>query len=316
MLELALFPWSPDELGSEICRVRLPNLLHARFPQWRPDTSFPAVQVAGDVEVHLDNFLTGVSLPGTYHTNGYYADGYRPARPEELPQSAFDVSFKSLGQAKGHWAMNRAELSDAMGNHLFVETQYLATYKYQTSFRGALWPDEGAWCLRLELKHRAPLVLSPVSRQKYQKFVPEDFGLRPEELLAFSNVPVLIAGATNTLWFTNTIGGTRIIMKEYLQDPSGGGSGFSTRGLPKFHAECAEAADGIAIDFLEATSPQGELLETGEKLMMTFGQPFSLTGDYLFTALLHPDTNVPTVNITWLVQKTRTVEFRFKPPSQ
>jgi hypothetical protein len=315
VLELVIFPNSRSqpvgEPVSEICRVRLPNLLHGRFPQWRPDTSFPAVKVAGDVEVHLDGFLSGVTHPDTYHTNGYYADAYRAARPGELAESAFNVSFKSAGEAKGYWVMNWAELSDATGNHIYLDTQYLYDYRYQNPFRGTLWPDEGAWRLKLELKHPAPL-LNLRAGSGRQKFVPEDFGLRPEELLTFSNVPVLAPGATNTLWFTNTIGGSRIIMQEYVSE-SGGGSGILTFNLPKFHAECAQGSDGIAVDFVEATSTQGERLETGAKLMIN-GQPTPRAGDYVYTALLNPATNGPTVNITWLVQKTRPVEFLFKPP--
>lgn len=303
----------PSEPVGEICRVRLPNLLYGRFPQWRPDTSFPAVKVAGDVEVHLDNFLNGVPAPNTPHTNGYYADEYRPARSGELAQAAFNVRFESVGQAKGYWVMNRAELSDATGNHLYMDVQYLYGYEYQNSFRETLWPDEGAWRLKLDLKHPAPYMFFRGAPTP-QTFVPEKYGLRPEEVLTFSNVPVLAAGATNILWFTNTTGGTRIIMREYVHEPPGGGSGFDPTGLPKFHAEVADGPDGIAVDFLEATSPQGERLETGEKLMVKLGQPSSPAVNYLFTALMHPTSSIPNVNITWVVQKTRTVEFLIKPP--
>ena len=48
------------------------------------------------------------------------------------------------------------------------------------------------------------------------------------KLVTFTNVPLLSASATNTIWRTNEVGGLRIVVREYMQDPPGGGSGFST----------------------------------------------------------------------------------------
>jgi hypothetical protein len=47
----------------EIGRMRLPNPLYGRFPQWKPEP-VPAVKFAGDVEVRLENFMTSNAQAG------------------------------------------------------------------------------------------------------------------------------------------------------------------------------------------------------------------------------------------------------------
>jgi hypothetical protein len=295
-LELAFFQELPENrLGSQLGRVRVPNPLYGRFPQWQPDSSIPAVKAAGDVEVHLNKFALGI-------------EGHQPAQPGDEIPTTYEVSFKSLGQANGAWEISRAETSDATGNHLYESYQLLRGGDQR--FWGMLWPDEHAWSLKLAVKHRLPNLSGSSSR----KFVPEDYGIHPEELLTFTNVPLLAATATNDLWFTNAAGGTRIVMREYMPEPNGKGSGFSTFDRPKFHADCADGSDGVSVEFLEATSAQGEKLETISKVMMMIGQPAPRAGDYLFTALRSPATNVANVNVTWVAQKTRPVEFLLKPP--
>jgi len=313
-----------NQPGGEIGRVRVPNALHGRYPQWQPDTPATGVKVVGDVEVHLSNFLSGV----TYQTNGGRAS--RPARPGEEATTSFDVSLRTRKGEKGTWVIDRVELSDATGNHLFENLDTVRRYQSQNWIRGSLWPDEGAWSLKMGLKRRVPAVLSTGASR--QKFVPEDYGLSSEELLTFSNVPVLSASATNDLWFTNSVGGTRVIMREYVTETilrQKIGSITQPNSALKFHAESADGSKGISVDFLEATSPEGERQTAQTDVMITTGlvigprglplalnQPISRDHGYVVTEMQRPAAPVTAVNVTWVVQRTRPVEFLLKPPGR
>ena len=287
VLELRLFRNAaipPAEVG----RIRIPNPLYGRFPQWQPEP-VPAVKMAGDLEVHLEHFLT---LPG---------------RNGEEARTIFDFALKSASRGpKETWVIHSGELSDATGNHLLLDLRETGEVKSRNLFTGTLWPDETAWRLRLELKRIVPRLL----------FEPAEYGFRPDEVITFTNVPVLAAGATNTLWRTNTIGGVQVVLCEYVQEPSrSGGSGVNTTGRPKFHVECAGVQEGISLDFVAAATRSGQVLDARPRGRFPLGEPFRPADCFLEVALLAPPPNAQAVDLTWVVQKTRSVDFLVNPPS-
>jgi hypothetical protein len=286
--------------------LELPNPLFGQFPQWQADSAVPAVKTAGNLQVCLNNFLTD-AYRSQFRTNQRIVTVYRPAHKGEVPHTAFDVSVKSSpGQPRELWEIHRATLSDATGNLLLADPSppqpapaLAADTQEWVSFRGALWPDESAWRLRLELK----------------RTVSSSLEFMPEELVTFRNVPVLASSATNTLWFTNTERGVQVVLCEFVREPGSGVSfGFNSARLPKFHAECPGDPGGASADFLEATSVDRGRLQTqvvGRSATVERGQ---FATAYYSVALRPPDDRVAAVDITCVVQKTRAVEFLLRPP--
>ena len=165
-------------------------------------------------------------------------------------------------------------------------------------FGPALWPDEAAWRLRLEFKRAS--------------------GFSASELVTFRRVPILNAAATNTLWQTNVVGGVQFVLRKYVQEPPGHRPGLHsiTTGKPKFRLEMAGRLDGVSLDFVGLTTDSGEKAEADQRTVAQlhtskeYDDDARLAGAILWS--LPP--NVKTMDITWAVQKTRTVEFMVKPP--
>ena len=88
-------------------------------------------------------------------------------------------------------------------------------------------------------------------------------------------------------------------------------SGFTN--LPKFDVESSGKHEGVSIDFARLTAPAGERVPPGLRVV-NFGNGVRLSpGSRSYVAVQAPPSNVTAVDITWIVQKTRTVEFLVKP---
>jgi len=72
----------PASLG----RVRFPNPLYGRFPEWRPEP-VPAVRKSGDLEVRLDSFMTGVRVSGSPVVLGGGQQAIATGQPREVSAS-------------------------------------------------------------------------------------------------------------------------------------------------------------------------------------------------------------------------------------
>jgi hypothetical protein len=296
----------------EVGRVRFPNPLFGRFPQWQPE-ALPAVKSAGDLEVRLENLMTGVLIPAPWIvlTNGSRVPNYRPAQRGEEAWTFFDLSLTSSRGTSEAWEIASADLSDATGNHIHAIPGFNSSMDgYRNAFRGTCWPDEAAWRLKLELKRK--LGFPPAELITFRMLNHRTEGW---EFVTFKNVPVLNAGATNTLWRTNAVGGVQIVLREYMQEAPGDGSGLRTTGKPKFRVEVAGGLEGFSLDFVTLTTDTGEKADTGEKMVTQFDSHLNIgTGAYRIVALASVPADVKTVGITWAVQKTRSVEFLVKSP--
>jgi hypothetical protein len=147
---------------------------------------------------------------------------------------------------------------------------------YRLAVMATLWPGEEAWRLKLDLKRAR--------------------GFAPGDIVTFKNVPVPKVGTANVMPITNFVGGMELVLREFRRNPD----------RSWIRVELPAQPDGVVVDFVEITT------DTGEKPAypgQAAGWPFGSILD-----LPSIPANVQTMDITWVVQKTRSVEFLVKPP--
>ena len=168
--------------------------------------------------------------------------------------------------------------------------------EYRLSIPGTLWPDEAAWRLKLELKRKS--------------------GFAPEELVTFKNVPVPQIGKTNFAPITNMVGGVQIVLRTFVENgdrtkiryPGGTNANFSVIDRTPETMVAVELPDhpeGVAVDFVKMIADTGETFEKHGNGWMPFWRRATLK---------FIPSNTQTVDITWVVQRMRSVEFLVKPP--
>jgi hypothetical protein len=295
VLQCVLLEYLENDPRREIGRVRFPNPLFGRFPQWHPE-SLPAVKHAGDLEVRLENFITGVPVQGpeVVSANGRPVRDYRPVQRGDRACTVFDLSLKSLRGTNEEWAIASADLGDATGNHInAISGVELDSDGYRNSFAGALWPDEAAWRLQLVLKRKS--------------------GFAPAELVTFKNVPLFDPDTTNTLYLTNATGGIPVVLRDYVLETQSGYEPWFDRGRPKFRVETADGLDGVSFDFVQMTTDEGRKAVAEEIVLRDPSRPTIVCRHVVLRSI---PAAVKTVDVTWAVQKTRTVEFLVKPPKR
>jgi hypothetical protein len=206
MLQCNFYPFDGSSLNPVIS-IGFTNPLYGKFPEWKPEP-VPAVKRAGDLEVRLENFMTGneISWASPVLANGKQGMGFEPV-PKGIHLATFcEVSLLSLRYTNEEWVVQSAELNDATGNILASPSNVGSsggnaspmTFRgeYRLSIPGTLWPDEAAWRLHLKLKRKS--------------------GYAPNEFVTFKNVPVPKLGTTNFPPITNVVGGMQLVLKEFV----------------------------------------------------------------------------------------------------
>ena len=128
---------------------------------------------------------------------------------------------------------------------------------------------------------------------------------RSQDLITFKKVPVPAVGSSNTVPITNMVGGTPIVLREFERKANITQNGFGLGAFAtQIRVELPEKPGGVALDFLDMTTDAGPVERYGYSQM---------DSGYLLTVKALP-TNASTADITWVVQKTRRVEFLVRPP--
>ena len=277
-------------------KVSFANPLYGQFPQWQPE-SVPMVKRVEDLEVRLERVLTGNRLPPHRLLKDYpWQDFEIELTTPKLPLSSLgpervDISLRSSAGSNA-WVVRDVELSDATGNRLldsWTNVQRLRTdwgSGYSKLMRWTLWPDESAWRLKLELNRLA--------------------GLTTGDLVTFSNVPILIAGATKPIKRTAALGPYQVVLEETMVRGEYGGAYL------KWLLELLNPPGDLTAAVVQAT------VDTGAQLpVRQLTQPRPGSGndsDEQFEILVAVPTNATAVDVTCAIQKKRTVEFLVKPP--
>ena len=270
------------ELGS----FRFPNPWVVTTPSWNPDP-IPTTKQAGDLNVTLQNFVTGI---GNKQTGYNRPDGtketiYEPAPPNEDPRALVSVQFESPRGTNETWKLFNANLSDALGNHVGAGTRSDMTDSMK--FGPVLWPEEKAWKVRLHLKR--------------------SHGFEPQELLTFSNVPLPELGATLAPNLTNVVMGVESRLTEFRRQPSldKNRRSWSGRDLSGFRLDHDDLGITNQIDLVSITlQPSGQTIRS---------QGSSWSNDYHEYDFKEIPEDATHVDLVFSVQKARFVEFLVAP---
>jgi hypothetical protein len=301
LLQISLYPNTGRFPVTPFASISIPNPLYGNYPEWKAEP-LPAVKKAGDLEVRLDDLIAGATgghisgakIITTAHDSWDLA--YQSATKGRRTVTAFDVSFRSPRGTNEVWAVQSAELSDATGNVLrsqsfryssptffsgFFRPPESGWTGYRESVVGTLWPDEAAWRLKLEVKRAS--------------------GFAPDEIVTFKNVPVPAVGTTNKTHITKTAGGIQVVLTKFQR-----WTNLDTNRLPDSEAtiELPGKPKGVAVDFagMKTDAGHAELFDS------------DLSGSACVVSFTLVPASAKTVDLTWVVQKTRSVEFLVKPP--
>src|SRR5579863_6674194 len=135
-----------------------PNPLYRSYPQWKPET-LPATKSAGDLEITVDRVETGYNYHAVATSTGIgaVATNHDVSRLTGDNWTSVDAKIHSRSGSNETWSIVSAEASDATGNHAHsMSTSWIGAAR-PFAFLPALWSDEQAWKLRLELKQTGAL---------------------------------------------------------------------------------------------------------------------------------------------------------------
>jgi hypothetical protein len=266
----------------ELGRIRFANPLYGRYPQWQPET-LPATRVVGDLEVHLSNCISGITVwLGRDALTGKNTNIYRAPVPGEEAVTRFDLQVVSPRGTNERWTSQITELSDATGNGL-TNSQFV----YQ---QGTFWPDEQALRLHVELKRFS--------------------GFPPSDLIIFTNLPLPAPNVANGAALTNTAHGIPIVVRNFSTEQSAAKPGMISfrSGEPTgpywVEVEIPVPLAGEAVDFVKTATDAGETVDY---------QSGNDSGQFRRRSFRSLPANAKSLNVTVAIQKLRTVDFFVKP---
>ena len=271
--------------------VTFPNPLHGHYPDWQPEP-LPNAKTSRSLEVRLDSVkFGGPDLRSMFRTNRDTSSQLTKLEIDRLITTQFEYAVRDYEGKSEAWTLANFEFCDASGNSMSspgpvppargtsrpepqVDWRTL-TQKWNES----LWPSESAWRLRLTFKRIS--------------------GLDSNEIITFTNVPIPPKGTTITNQIKKTFDGREISLKEFSWIRTGPQSQGS-----QLVIETPGNPPDLVLD------RQGARADTGESI------PFTLSrtpgGCYLSFLSIPPAAT--SMDLTLVVQKSRTVEFTFKPP--
>jgi hypothetical protein len=303
-----------SDYGSEalhpFSKITFKNPLSHNFPQWTAEP-VPTIKHVGDLEVRLDELAWGHPVSANIlKSNGARTFvGLDPIRGDGTwTDTGIDLSLRSPRGTNELWIPHSVELSDATGNVLSAKTlglgdlapaRHIAAEGFLPTgwsgfcefIHGTLWPDEAAWKLKLELKRAS--------------------GFSAGQVVIFKGVPIPPIGTTNLLSITNTADGMQIVLTKFIrrQDITQTYELYDEM-ASRLCVELPGKPKDAALDFLDLTTDTGQSLGYyGRSSIKYYGHFYD--DDFLVKSI---PTNARTVDLTLVLQKTRTVEFLVKPP--
>jgi hypothetical protein len=287
---LQLLVFKGDEFTSpytQVGAVRFQNPLLGQYPNWQPE-SLPVTKTNDDLTVQLTDFRIAAQNKNGIHSGASGTNSrFHPPGIGEDRVIVFKLNIRSPRGTNEHWLIQPAELSDATGNRVSITLVNHDSDTDEYYFGPALWPEESAWRLKLALR----------------RFLWQD----PEEIVTFTNVSVPAAGATSTVFQTNLVHGVPVVLKQEFtrEDDS---MPVDLRGsVIAAHAtvELLNPPEGVVVDWHEWKS--------GTSLTTVGTSSWRGTDSATVSSGSIP-AGVRTLDISWAVQKSRTVEFFVKPP--
>ncbi len=267
------------------------NPVRGSFPRWTPD-SLPNAQSDGDLDVTLTNLDANASSP----YNRY--NGIPKNDPlNKVVQLGFDV--EQNGKPATNWYPIQLVASDATGNNAtaWINENYQGDSPSYT-FPSTLWPNEPAWKLNVEFSRKS--------------------GFNPDELWTVSNVPVKQGTQQDANDFWNyennkkpgfaqtTLNGIMAQVFPAIEYPNQF-QGMNNRGNKvveiAFKTDPDADSAGMRMTVVTVSDDQGHTLQN-------MGSGW---GGGMFEYQFGVSRDLPSVNITIALHKSRFVEFMVKP---
>ena len=279
MLECHFYPGGSGNsgVGHEIGRIRFPNPLYGRYPQWQPE-ALPATKRAGGLEVQLTSCSCDFFTNGRARVYKMAGGSYAPGGIGYEAVTSFDLRIIPTPDSNETWKVEAFDFSDATGNRLSEEL--FPAFRGGTYFvRGAFWPDEVALRLKVYFERAS--------------------GYPAEDLVTFTNVPLPGAYTTNGVLLTNLAAGMPVVWRNYRRDHN----------APAFWPYQVGVAlptqpRDVEVDIVDITTDSGETLAHNDSRWSPDEEVWSIV-------TLPP--NAKYLNVTVAVQKLRSVEFTVKP---
>jgi hypothetical protein len=274
---------------SEVGRVRFSNPAFGRFPQWKAEP-LPVSKKADDLQATLTSSKTGVWIstmdPGPVYGS---ATHFRRARLGETPQAVFSIEFTSPHGTNEEWQVCSADLTDATGNRTRALSLYRFPDTHELGLGPALWPGESAWRLRLD--------------------VALSHAREPEEVVTFRDVPVPpvgsglggARGSYGQAFLTNIVDGLPVVVAQRIFRAN---SLVGRTEMAGITAELPQKPDGYVVRFERVTG--------GPDWTPQLNGVFP--ADYSSTVNLIIPSSISTVDVSWVVLKTRRLEYLVRPP--
>ncbi|MDB6067356.1 MAG: hypothetical protein JWR26_3564 [Pedosphaera sp.] len=255
------------------------------YPQWQAE-SLPATKRAGDLEVTLRNVETGHDFSPSYtpRRGGGNTVTFGTNRFDGRNTTVVYLKLQPLTNSSVIWQVAGVELSDATGNRTSNSSMNGAGGDGSFVFSPSLWPAESAWKLKLEVKKTE--------------------GFKPEELFVFKNVPLGELGRTNLIDLATNINGVTVTLQNLCRRAPMTNGSWSSSQLSNFHISLSGLGAGTQLDLLQMVCDTGKT---------NHASSWTSSGDKRDYGFFEIPLTAQTVDITFALQQSRTVEFTVKP---
>jgi len=269
-----------------VAEFKIPNRLQINYPVWVPE-QLPAIRKTNDLEISLLKLETGLTSEIGIWSAGKDARAF----------SRGEFTMREKWQATEDWSVTQILASASSGEVRpgGGKIVFWVDHKNVVSFTGALWPEEPAWKLKVEV--------SRTSR------------FPPKELWIIKGIPVPAQGKISEAHARTNIYGEEI---EFLglSSPNARLPEDWTEMEPEagLHARTPFPLTGAHLTLVEVKDDQGRKVETGgfASSNSTGGRGATLRQtDYGF-AISIPD-GAKTLDVTFAFSQSRYVEFLAKP---
>jgi hypothetical protein len=226
----------------------------------------------------------GNSSSVTYDQHGGRTVEYSTNRSNGENHTVVYLQLRPLVNTNELWQVASVQLADATGNSVPSSSMSWNGGVSSIAFMPSLWPGEPAWKLKVEIKRTE--------------------GFRPEEIFSFKNVPLGELGRTNIYdWSTNVAGVTVTLQSIFRQAPITNDS-WSDSLMSKVHFSLSSLPAGTQLDLLRMVFDTGKTNQPESWSSGGNNREYSSRG---FPA------DARTVDFTFAIQQSRTVEFTVKP---
>jgi hypothetical protein len=245
------------------------------------------------VQVVLEKFFTGVDR--RHMGNSTSRDRVRVRLKAATDSAGAFAALRlfSTNHPKEVWSPTSVTLSDATGNRLKnrgMSKSNPGSGKnrrpvFVITFHPALWPDEAAWKVDVEIK-------------RFE-------GFASGELLTFRNVPLGGLNQTNLLGWQTNLGGVSVTLEHIVRRPPITHGSYSSRDASEVRFTFAGVTNGIHVDLISARLDDGTELKTG-----SWWSHDQVSRTHHFETF---NTNAASADFTIAVHRSRRVEFLVKP---